>query len=371
MLSRFDFRHNAIGFLRLFFAAVVVLSHAYPIGGFGLDPAEVWSEGRENLGNLAVAGFFVLSGFLITRSAERAPNVGRFIWHRFLRIFPAFWVCLVVTVLVFAPVAAWLERGTLGPHVPFDANSSLRYVMFNADLTMRQYGIGGLLANVPYPRAFDGSLWTLRFEFACYLAVAFLALVGVIRRRRAVVAAAAAALFVAYAIPLAFAHHLPEPWAFDALLHGNNRLAAELVVYFFAGAVAYLYRDVLPLTRWAGVLALIAGVVALHWSIYSIVDPIAFSLATLWLAAELPLRDVDRRIDLSYGLYIYAFPLQQLAAAAGLMSLGVLGFTVLPLVGALALACVSWFVVERPSLALKHVPFTSLVPRFVTAWARR
>lgn len=363
MLNEFDFHHNAIGFLRLFFAAVVVLAHAYTLGGFGPDPADRWSNGRETLGDLAVAGFFVLSGFLITRSAERAPTVIRFVWHRFLRIFPAFWVCLIVTAVLFAPLALAIEHRAFGQYLTSEVDNPLRYVIVNADLSMRQYGIAGLLANLPYPRAFDGSLWTLRFEFACYLAVGFFTLVGIVQRRRWIVAAAGATLFAAYAIPLAFAHHATIPWPFDAMLRGNNRLAAELVVYFFAGAIAYLYRDVIPLTRWVGASSLAAGAIALHWPVYGIVGPIAFSLATLWLAAELPFCDVDRRIDLSYGLYIYAFPLQQLAAAAGVVSLGLAAFTVLPLVGALMLACVSWFVIERPSLALKHRSFGAFAPR--------
>jgi peptidoglycan/LPS O-acetylase OafA/YrhL len=354
LLSAFDFRHNAIGFLRLAFAALVVFSHAFTLGGFGDDPVSRWSGEHEDLGNIAVAGFFVLSGFLITRSAERARTVPRFLWHRFLRIFPAFWVCLVVTALVLAPVVALLEGRSLAGYVAAAGDSPWRYLVVNADLTMRQYGVAGLLSQVPYPRAFDGSLWTLRFEFGCYLAVGVLAAVGLVRRRRSVVAALTAVLYLAYAVPVALDGVVKLPFPFDVVVRGNDRLVAELIVYFFAGATAYLYRDRIRLTRALGIAGLLISAVALHYPIYGLVLPIGFSAATLWLAAELPLRDVDRRFDLSYGLYIYAFPLQQLAADAGLSRLGVAVSTAVPLAGALAMAAGSWMLVERPALALKE-----------------
>lgn len=357
LLRTFDFRHNAIGFLRLAFAALVVLSHAYPLGGFGVDPLDRWSGGHEDLGNLAVAGFFVLSGFLIARSAERAHTFGRFLWHRFLRIFPAFWTCLLVTVVVFAPVVALLEGRDLA-RFGGDADPPLRYLAVNADLTMRQYGIAGLLRTVPYPRAFDGSLWTLRFEFGCYLVIGALAAASVVRGRKWLVAALTAVLFACYAVPVTIAGFTTARFPLDAIAQGNLRLVGELVVYFFAGATAYVYRDRIVLTRPLGIAGLIVALVALHFPIYPLITPVAFSAAALWLAADLPLRDVDRRMDLSYGLYIYAFPLQQIAVLCGLAGFGVLIYTAVPLAGALALACASWFAVERPALALKHsTPF--------------
>ena len=112
-LGDLDFRSNSIGFLRFFFAATVVWSHAFPLGGFSEDPLNRLNFNAPTTGFLAVGGFFVLSGFLITRSYETVGSVGRFIWHRFLRIFPAFWVCLMVTAFGLAPLAFAYQHGTL------------------------------------------------------------------------------------------------------------------------------------------------------------------------------------------------------------------------------------------------------------------
>jgi peptidoglycan/LPS O-acetylase OafA/YrhL len=364
MLGAFDFRSNAIGFLRLVLAAAVVVSHAYQLGGFGTDFVSQWSAGRDDLGNLAVGGFFVLSGFLITRSAERSRSALHFVWHRFLRIFPGFWACLIVTAFVIAPVAALAEGRALGSYFASGSDSPFRYIAVNDDLSMRQYGIAGLLGTLPYPRVFDGSLWTLRFEFACYAVIALYAAFKLLPGRRASVAVITAALYVVYAVPIALRGRLPEPLAFDALLHGNNRLVVELVLFFFIGASAYLYRRRIPLNRTIGAVALVAAVVSLRFPWYSLVMPVALSAATLWLAADVPIRDFDRRMDLSYGLYIYAFPLQQVAALAGLPAVGFFVYLLVPLAGALAFATASWFAVERPSLSLKHTAPTKLRPLF-------
>ena len=113
MLRDFDFRSNGIGFLRFFLASVVIWSHGYPLGGFGGDPIFRFSRGNETGGTLAVAGFFVLSGLLITRSYGTTQHIGRFLWHRFLRIFPAYWICLIAVAFGFAAVAFIHQHGSL------------------------------------------------------------------------------------------------------------------------------------------------------------------------------------------------------------------------------------------------------------------
>ena len=359
MLERFDFRDNAIGFLRLFFAAAVVVAHAYVLGGFGPDFVTRWSSGREDLGTLAVGGFFTLSGFLICRSATKSL-FGRFLWHRFLRIFPAFWACLVITIVAFGPLIATIEHRPLRDYLTATIDSPLMYFFANSDLLMRQYGIAGLLAHVPYPRALDGSLWTLRIEFACYLLIAIVALLGAIGRWRVVLAALAIGLYVLDAIAFSRPELAPHLGPFSVIAATKLRLGLQLAMYFFLGGTAYAYRHVIPLNRAVGVLGLVLAIVCLRSASYAFVFPLALAAATLWLAAELPFKSIDRRVDLSYGLYIYAFPFQQLAAAIGFSALGLVPSIGIPMILALGAAWVSWTVVEKPALSLKNMPLPTL-----------
>src|SRR4051794_3232377 len=94
------------------FAFFVLLSHTYPLGYGRADPGDGVTNGQAELGAIGITGFFVISGFLITRSGLRF-GLGRFLWHRALRILPGLWVCLVVTAFLIAPVAALIERGNL------------------------------------------------------------------------------------------------------------------------------------------------------------------------------------------------------------------------------------------------------------------
>src|SRR3954451_5058370 len=93
--SAFNPDRNAIAFFRMVLAILVIASHSFALGGFGPDPFGRITEGQHNLGAIAVSLFFLLSGFLITRSVLRSRSVGRFLWHRFLRVFPGYWVCLL------------------------------------------------------------------------------------------------------------------------------------------------------------------------------------------------------------------------------------------------------------------------------------
>lgn len=355
-LADFDFRGNAIGFLRLLFAAVVVWSHAYGIGGFGGDPIYEFTRSQLIAGFLAVGGFFVLSGFLITRSYETVNTLGRFIWHRFLRIFPAYWVCLIVTAFVFAPVAFRHENGTLagflaGPDSPWS------YITRNAWLVVTQDGIRGSLRHLPSPAAFNGSLWTLQWEFLCYVAVAALGVAGVLRRNPVIIGIIAACFFGLGAF-LTWREPLP----------GMNVAGgiALLLAYFAVGSYAYSVRAKIPMNWALTIIATVALLIALPTRAQAFVVLPCFAYLVLFTAMKLPIRSFDRRVDLSYGLYIYAYPVQQLLVLYGVAAFGLGPYFIAALAIALSIAAGSWFGVERPALALKN----AAVPPRAAAWLR-
>lgn len=111
----FSSRHNSLNFIRLLFCLMVIFSHTIVLGGFGNE----WIFGnRTTMGDFAVTGFFCLSGFLIAGSATR-NRVGRYLWQRFLRIMPAYWLCLIVTAFVIGA----LTRGSIKRTHPLAASS--------------------------------------------------------------------------------------------------------------------------------------------------------------------------------------------------------------------------------------------------------
>ncbi len=156
--QKLEGRHNALNSLRLVLASAVIVSHAWPLGGHGGDP----SLGGMTLGHWAVGGFFCISGYLIAASRSRL-TFREFVRRRLARIMPGYWVCLVTTAFIIAPLGAYAA----GESWVF--RDAVRYVGSNAYLWINQWSIAQTLQGVPYPGPWNGSLWTLSFEFLAYL----------------------------------------------------------------------------------------------------------------------------------------------------------------------------------------------------------
>jgi peptidoglycan/LPS O-acetylase OafA/YrhL len=380
----FDPKNNAFGFLRLALAFLVIFGHSFPLGGFGIDRLAALTEGRYATGSLAVAMFFVLSGFLICRSASASRSVPRFLWHRFLRIFPAYWVCLVVCGCVFAPLMALAEFGTFSRVFSASWNSSQSFIMTNAGLFhlngfsiggilfIRPNSIAGLLSHNPVPGVINGSLWTLPFEVSCYLAVAALAVVGVLRRARFVVLGLFAGLWCFHAFdclnPDGFWQRFPYP---------GMKLLVMLCLFFFAGCLCFLYREKIPHSTAIFVISLVVLGGSLPLRVFGLIAPIAMTYAFLWLAFALPFGRFDRKGDFSYGAYIYAFPVQQGMALLRIPEEGFGLYFTSSLLLTSVLAFLSYRLIEAPCLRLKTMevstfrrragsPVAQLTERFPT-----
>lgn len=336
----FNPRNNALNLLRIGFAALVIFSHSLILGGFGSEL--LWGHG--SLGDLAVDSFFAVSGFLITPSASQ-NSVARYLWQRVLRIFPGFWVCLLLTSVVAGPVA-WAASGKSlaeywsAPHGP------VQYVAANSWLAMRTYAIAGTPRGVPYPSAWDGSLWTLRWEFTCYLMVAALAATAVLRRRQIVLALWAFSWLAGLAAAAAGIPTYTDTFGHDLL---------RFVPIFFAGSVLWLYKEKVPDNKFlfAGTLCLVvAGTFLRNPEVLS-GPPLAY--VCIWAAIHLPGKRIGARYDISYGTYIYAFVVGQVLAVWRLYRWGYVPFTLLTLAVTLLLAAVSCIAIEQPALRLKRI----------------
>ncbi|MDX2168097.1 MAG: acyltransferase [Deltaproteobacteria bacterium] len=348
-----DCRENSIGFLRFLFAAMVLYSHSFTLGGFGPEPLRVFTAGRESLGSVAVQCFFVLSGFLITRSYAHAGSLLRYLWHRVLRIMPAFWVCLIVTAVVFGPLHYCTINRTLDLYFTTPTLGPLSYATSNAWLRMNQYGIFGMPLQVPYPGVFDGSLWSLEYEFRCYLYVAVVGVLGLFHRFAwAGLAVVAALMVVPLAAQTSGAIATKVTWLGDGLMLG-------LMPHFFAGALLYLGRRWVHLNRWVATAACLLAIASLRVPELLPLRPLALAYVVFWLAYRLPLTRFDGRGDFSYGFYIYAFPVQQTLALWHVQRAGVLVYVLVSAIITLALAVASYHLVERRCMAWKNVQLPS------------
>jgi peptidoglycan/LPS O-acetylase OafA/YrhL len=335
--QRFDPRKNSLNFLRLVFALLVLVGHAARLGGYSWG---LWLI-RSPFQDIAVNGFFAISGYLITVSALRSNTV-RYLWQRILRIFPGYWVCLLVTAFGFG-ILGWLH-GHTNLHGYFGGpNGAVQYVVGNAQLRIAHYFINGSPSPVPYQElGWNGSIWTLKFELFCYLMVGALALVRMLRRRLLIVAL----FLVSWALE---ALHFALP---ADLAHGY---VLRFVPIFLAGAVVHLYKDELPdsTVLLAALLAFLVVGCAVSADGGNLAGPL-LAYPCIWAGAHLPFERVGAKNDLSYGIYIYAYPISQLLALWGVNRWGAVPYVVLIIAATFVFAGVSWTLIEKQALKMKR-----------------
>jgi peptidoglycan/LPS O-acetylase OafA/YrhL len=351
--QRFNPRKNSVNALRLGLAFLVLVSHTVQLSTGGADPVGGLTGSDVDVGTMAVDGFFALSGFLIAGSFLASPSVSRYLWRRALRILPGFWVCLVVTAVIIAPLAWLLDYGSLAGYPIFGEHSSTAYVWRNAGLLIREFNISGAFEG----GVANGSLHTLFYESACYLMVAVVGVFAVLSRRPVLMLGM---LGAAWGITLV------EAVAQTGLVAGQpgRELMLRYGTMFVAGTCAHLFASRIRLTAVGGALAALTVVAALVADslvesdsrsvlIYSLIAPPVVTYLVLLAGSSPRLARVGARRDLSYGLYVYAYPVQATLLVVGAASWWLPAYVAASLAIALALAFISWTYVESPALALK------------------
>ncbi|HKS87910.1 MAG TPA: acyltransferase [Stellaceae bacterium] len=329
-------RANNFDAVRLVAALSVIFSHSFLVaeGSEASEPFARLSGNQCVLGLVGVFVFFTISGYLVTESWCRHPAPLRFAARRMLRIYPALVVNAAICALFLGPLVTSLP---LGAYFSSPAlGGFLRDILALSPGPLQLPGV--LFAHNSVGLLVNGSLWTLRYEVMMYAMVLLLGMARLLRP------SVAAALVPAGIVAVYFEQAL-TPW-------GDLGEWAWLVGFFAAGMLLYLLRDRLVFDRRGALLAL-AGLAILVWRGRLIMlFPLAGAYLVIWFA-----RRYDRRLDyaryvgdLSYGLYIYGWPAEQLVmwlsggrAAWWQVLLGGLAI-------AAAAAWLSWHAVEKWAL---------------------
>jgi peptidoglycan/LPS O-acetylase OafA/YrhL len=349
--EEFDPRCNALNAWRLAMAMGVILWHSWLITGRQVS----FGPAHQLLRDVFVDGFFAISGFLITWSWFRRPKLRDYFVARGLRILPGFWVCLIIVAFVIAPIGVAIGGGSLGKLLLSPA--PFQFVLRNAGLMLQQNDIAGTPLGVPRPGEWDSSLWTLYWEALCYVAIAILGITGLLRRRWLIPVLLALAVLWSTQLPslTSLAEAPPGTQKIDAaaqMLMAEGA-AARFGVMFLAGALIYQLRNVIP-ARWSLVAVSVAIVLASSLlPNYRLIGAIPLAYALIASAALIHNPRFRLPTDLSYGVYIYAFPMQQLLVICGLAILSPPLFAVVAAAVTLPLAALSWFLVEKPAVSLK------------------
>jgi peptidoglycan/LPS O-acetylase OafA/YrhL len=326
-------RNNNFDSLRLIGALLVLVGHASPL-------TKLWEApeiGHIKIYRLGVLIFFSISGYLITASWFAKPKFGTFFAKRALRLFPALVAVVLVSVFVIGPVFTTLKLSDY-----FANSGTWQYLALGLAL-VPAYKLPGVFASGHPNLAVNGSLWTLGLEFACYAAIAAL---GALLPKKY--------FWIGPTLWIAASAILLQQrtWTIDASL----KTSIETAIYFGVGSLLYLVGQKIKFRGWFSPAGLSAWLIVASFSIDlgRILSWVLVPVAVIAFAKQnYPLfRQAARFGDISYGIYLWAFPVQQVVIEVfGFVSptlnvLLVVGFTVV-------LALLSWHLIEKRALTFK------------------
>jgi len=342
--------------LRLMAASAVVFSHSFLLATGSEETEPLHSTGL-TAGVYGVFVFFILSGFLVTESAKRASGVGDYFRKRFLRIAPA----LVVStfLITYAVVPFFAPNGPMEFIRDPDVLNNVIKTIFLHNGGLYFYGVEFYPPSSQadfLPGVANGVLWTIRLEVIGYAFVGLLMAMSLLQDRRQALTIPIILAIVVFSI--VNAHAVSVKWISELLL---------VLPAFCCGIfLNWLVRFHVPQARIA--LLFVIGIVP---AVYFGVLPETFSFLVayplIWLGAVRfkPLNWFSSTSDISYGLYLYGWPVTQLIRS--FMGEGLSGYqmTALALPATALVAYASWHLVEKPALRFKTaVPKNPVIAAF-------
>lgn len=334
---------NNFDSIRIMAAVAVIFDHSHAI----VKVAEPTLMGN-SVGGIAVKIFFVVSGYLICTSWVIDPNPLRYLAKRLLRIMPALIVITLFSAFIVGPMftdLSWRE---------YFSNRVTYQYLYNVVMYPMWY-LPGVFTHNAYPGAVNGSLWSLPVEFFMYLVLPCVLFVGSAVRARWLMPACTF-LLCAASLWLVRIHPFPQRFIFYST---DWTSGLDVAPYFLLGGLVRFMRWERYLDSMFA-LFLVACVALMHTAspvtnevlLYVLLPYAVLSLAT---SAQRLLQDFGRFGDLSYGVYIYAFLVQQSVAHLTDNRLSAIQNALVTLPIVLVLAWLSWHLVEKPMLSLKPV----------------
>ena len=333
-------KENNFGALRLLFATLVIISHSPALLGSGKEP----TIGPLTFGSVAVDGFFLVSGFLVTKSFASSRGLISYFKKRVLRIYPGYVINFAFCILLIAPFVG-------AGHAMFRPSALLsemaRVVRLGAPEAV------GAFADMPYP-ALNGSAWTIAYEFKCYIAIAMLGYLGFLRPKYRLAMLVGVVVFLV----LNVVNLLPSTTgALNAIL-GDPPQVIRFASIFGTGMLFYLFGEQISYRSDFALAALVAGgaLIYLTPALAEFALTVLGGYLIFWFAFNFRVLGISRftnRVDLSYGIYLYAFPIQNSIAYFD-RSISPWRLSLVALVLSAIMAYVSWSVIEKPALKLAH-----------------
>jgi peptidoglycan/LPS O-acetylase OafA/YrhL len=347
--QRINVKHNGFGWIRLFLAVIVVVSHSNKIGFGTQEPGLAVQDiqGYVTIGSFAVFGFFAISGFLITASYINTQDLTLFLKKRFLRIVPGYWACLALTIVFFVPIYYVLSGKTLTEYFTQDFLKGYNWLWSHIFFETKMDTYGAALDKAK-DKALLGQIWTLLYEVRAYILLGIFGLFGVLKNRFAVLVPAVLFWYAHYSIVFTTGYRQWfENWV-------GIWVIGILFSYFFIASAFYVWKDKISMDWKLFVLsaALVwCGIVIDRFALFA---PLFLTYCILYIAHKLPTpKWLEKLGDMSYGVYIYSWLIQNLLVISGFTVFGLLWFNIASVVLSLIAGYLSYHFVEKRFLVRK------------------
>jgi peptidoglycan/LPS O-acetylase OafA/YrhL len=353
-------RNNSVNAIRLAFAGSIIVLHAITLGGYYEEMPKLIFH--ETVGTYMLAGFFVISGYMITASRLASRNFGDYLWRRLLRIYPA-WIASFTLVAVFlAPLSRIIQGKSLSG---YDWSSAAGYIYKNLLFVLKQFDIHGTIPkdSIPVDRVWNYSAWTLFFEFGLWMCIGILVLIAPKKLLNAGIISG----LVVFTLIKVYDKLGPDNSSYTTVNHGRAtgkvdglmtlfEPLARLGIFFFAGAVLYIYRDKIKLSRLVFWICVVLSFVLAVVGYFHVFAALPWAYVIMYLGTSTRFSRVNFPNDYSYGTYIYAFPITQVLACINENHhMPIWVFCTLAVLCTAPVAYASWHLVEKPAMSLKRL----------------
>jgi peptidoglycan/LPS O-acetylase OafA/YrhL len=345
--------------LRLVLAVLVLCWHSVLVTTPAEFPKAILNGLYRPFFLFRVPMFFCLSGFLLTGSIIRVKSLKVFLVNRVLRIFPSLWMEVFLTGFALGPLmTAYSLRDYFGDRKFF-------YYMLNLIGRVHNHLPGVFGGNVAQYTV-NLSLWTLPIELKCYAVLCLLIASRLLFSKTFMLASVVALMIVKLVspyIPLFSQDATSSIYLMES--PGNQFHVYIMFSSFIVGCAAYIWRDHIPLNKWLFGLSVVSFFALTALGLASWLVPLEIGYATVWLGLlSIPRLPFFGGGDYSYGIYLYAFPIQQTIVHLFPPLRHWYWNIALALPLAIFAAYLSWNYIEKPILALRGKPLPWLFARF-------
>ena len=335
--------NNNFGFLRLFFASLVIVSHSPEIIDQNRS-REILTNifGTISFGELAVDSFFLISGYLILKSFYGTSSVKSYFTKRILRIYPGFIVASLFCLFVVTPIAGgWQLLSNFQLFDWFKAFSKL--------LILDSPEVNGLLLGTQ-PFALNGAMWSVWLEFLCYISIPVFFLLGFHKKRLYI--AVTLAIISLYVFLLISNKDLWLPYPLRISAYHSTRLLSA----FLIGGAFYYFRDRVIWSRNLSLASLALLVICLNFKYTAELGFFIFGGYLIFNFAlnykNKTLNQIGTKNDISYGVYLYAWPIQMLIVQR-YPNVSPAIMTIATMACVAVLGYLSWIYIEQPFMKMK------------------